>query len=183
MNFCPIGRVSFEFQHNVCGRSIYAEGTIDAVLFLAKKVRNFGPGWFTIWPSCQFFSWNLILIEAIECITFAILLWFMSFKITIWSFSRSYEFLNSAITMTSFLIVLLPVCCLLLQYNYCFKACIRLEQPLTRFTVKIILSFIILIKFILSFIILMIANLFLMSFNDCKSCVNADSIKRSEKDI
>jgi hypothetical protein len=31
-------RVSFEFQHNVCGRSIYAEGTIDAVLFLAKKV-------------------------------------------------------------------------------------------------------------------------------------------------
>lgn len=31
-------RVSFEFQHNVCGRSIYAEGTVDAVLFLAKKV-------------------------------------------------------------------------------------------------------------------------------------------------
>lgn len=30
--------VSFEFQHNVCGRSIYAEGTVDAVLFLAKKV-------------------------------------------------------------------------------------------------------------------------------------------------
>jgi len=34
-------RVSFEFQHNVCGRSIYAEGTVDAVLFLAKKVLYF----------------------------------------------------------------------------------------------------------------------------------------------
>lgn len=33
-------RVNFEFQHNVCGRSIYAEGTVDAVLFLAKKVRS-----------------------------------------------------------------------------------------------------------------------------------------------
>lgn len=33
--FC---RVSFEFQHNVCGRSIYAEGSIDAAFFLAKKV-------------------------------------------------------------------------------------------------------------------------------------------------
>jgi 4-hydroxy-tetrahydrodipicolinate reductase len=32
-------RVVFEFQHNVCGRSIYAQGTVDAVLFLAKKVR------------------------------------------------------------------------------------------------------------------------------------------------
>ncbi|XP_041013594.1 4-hydroxy-tetrahydrodipicolinate reductase 2, chloroplastic-like [Juglans microcarpa x Juglans regia] len=36
----PDETVSFEFQHNVCGRSIYAEGTIDAVLFLAKKVRS-----------------------------------------------------------------------------------------------------------------------------------------------
>ncbi|CAM6083072.1 unnamed protein product [Calypogeia fissa] len=34
----PDGTVAFEFQHNVCGRSIYAEGTVDAVLFLAKKV-------------------------------------------------------------------------------------------------------------------------------------------------
>lgn len=34
-----MGRVSFEFQHNVCGRSIYAEGTIDAIIFLAKKVK------------------------------------------------------------------------------------------------------------------------------------------------
>ncbi|KAL3567226.1 hypothetical protein D5086_029877 [Populus alba] len=33
----PDKTVSFEFQHNVCGRSIYAEGTVDAVLFLAKK--------------------------------------------------------------------------------------------------------------------------------------------------
>ncbi|CAK9160421.1 unnamed protein product, partial [Ilex paraguariensis] len=30
--------ISFEFQHNVCGRSIYAEGTVDAAIFLAKKV-------------------------------------------------------------------------------------------------------------------------------------------------
>ncbi|KAL3583322.1 hypothetical protein D5086_014383 [Populus alba] len=33
----PGKTVSLEFQHNVCGRSIYAEGTIDAVLFLAEK--------------------------------------------------------------------------------------------------------------------------------------------------
>ncbi|KAI4365259.1 hypothetical protein MLD38_021258 [Melastoma candidum] len=36
----PDETVSFEFQHNVCGRSIYAEGTVDAVLFLAKKVQE-----------------------------------------------------------------------------------------------------------------------------------------------
>ncbi|KAL5576043.1 hypothetical protein UlMin_017742 [Ulmus minor] len=36
----PDETVSFEFQHNVCGRSIYAEGTIDAVLFLAKKIQS-----------------------------------------------------------------------------------------------------------------------------------------------
>jgi len=34
----PDGTVNFEFQHNVCGRSIYAEGTVDAVLFLAKMI-------------------------------------------------------------------------------------------------------------------------------------------------
>ncbi|GFS35346.1 dihydrodipicolinate reductase, bacterial/plant [Actinidia rufa] len=34
----PDQTVSFEFQHNVCGRSIYAEGTIDATIFLAQKV-------------------------------------------------------------------------------------------------------------------------------------------------
>ena len=27
-------------QHNVCGRSIYAEGTVDAVLFIAAKARE-----------------------------------------------------------------------------------------------------------------------------------------------
>uniref|UniRef100_A0A2N9EQ15 4-hydroxy-tetrahydrodipicolinate reductase n=1 Tax=Fagus sylvatica TaxID=28930 RepID=A0A2N9EQ15_FAGSY len=36
----PDQTVSFEFQHNVCGRSIYAEGTVDAVIFLAKKVQS-----------------------------------------------------------------------------------------------------------------------------------------------
>ncbi|CAK9187962.1 unnamed protein product [Ilex paraguariensis] len=34
----PDKTISFEFQHNVCGRSIYAEGTVDAAIFLAKKV-------------------------------------------------------------------------------------------------------------------------------------------------
>ena len=34
----PDGTVNFEFQHNVVGREIYAEGTVDAVLFLAAKV-------------------------------------------------------------------------------------------------------------------------------------------------
>ncbi|KAK8935386.1 hypothetical protein KSP39_PZI013331 [Platanthera zijinensis] len=36
----PDQSVSFEFQHNVCGRSIYAEGTIDAAIFLSKKVQS-----------------------------------------------------------------------------------------------------------------------------------------------
>lgn len=36
----PDGTVDFQFQHNVCGRSIYAQGTVDAVLFLAKKVQE-----------------------------------------------------------------------------------------------------------------------------------------------
>ena len=30
--------VHFEFRHNVCGREVYAEGTADAVEFLAKKI-------------------------------------------------------------------------------------------------------------------------------------------------
>lgn len=34
----PDGSVSFEFQHNVCGRSVYAEGTVDACLFLQRQV-------------------------------------------------------------------------------------------------------------------------------------------------
>ncbi|KAG0459203.1 hypothetical protein HPP92_022331 [Vanilla planifolia] len=33
----PDETVSFEFQHNVCGRSVYAEGSIDAAIFLAKR--------------------------------------------------------------------------------------------------------------------------------------------------
>ncbi|KAJ1701843.1 hypothetical protein LUZ63_001622 [Rhynchospora breviuscula] len=36
----PDETVSFEFQHNVCGRSIYAEGSIDAAIFLHKKVQS-----------------------------------------------------------------------------------------------------------------------------------------------
>jgi 4-hydroxy-tetrahydrodipicolinate reductase len=36
----PDGTVSFEFQHNVCGRTIYAEGTVDAALFLARQIQN-----------------------------------------------------------------------------------------------------------------------------------------------
>ena len=32
----PDGSEGFEFQHNVCGRSLYAEGPVDAALFLAK---------------------------------------------------------------------------------------------------------------------------------------------------
>lgn len=32
--------VHFEFQHNICGRKIYAEGTLDAVAFLAKQIEK-----------------------------------------------------------------------------------------------------------------------------------------------
>ncbi|WVZ56206.1 hypothetical protein U9M48_006774 [Paspalum notatum var. saurae] len=39
----PDDKVSFEFQHNVCGRSIYAEGTIDAAIFLHRKVQSKDP--------------------------------------------------------------------------------------------------------------------------------------------
>ena len=35
--------MTFEFKHNVCGREIYAEGTVDAALFLASKVAQGGP--------------------------------------------------------------------------------------------------------------------------------------------
>lgn len=34
------GTVHFEFQHNVCGRKIYAEGTVDAVKFLAGQMEK-----------------------------------------------------------------------------------------------------------------------------------------------
>jgi 4-hydroxy-tetrahydrodipicolinate reductase len=36
----PDGSVTFQLQHNVAGRTIYAEGTADAVKFLAKKLRQ-----------------------------------------------------------------------------------------------------------------------------------------------
>ncbi|KXZ49169.1 hypothetical protein GPECTOR_23g95 [Gonium pectorale] len=32
------GSVMFEFQHNVVGRTTYAEGTVDAALFLAQRI-------------------------------------------------------------------------------------------------------------------------------------------------
>jgi 4-hydroxy-tetrahydrodipicolinate reductase len=35
----PDNQVVFEFQHNVNGRDIYAEGTMDAVCFLDKKLK------------------------------------------------------------------------------------------------------------------------------------------------
>ena len=34
----PDGTVEFQLKHNVAGRSVYAEGTADAVKFLAKKI-------------------------------------------------------------------------------------------------------------------------------------------------
>jgi len=36
------GSVSFQFQHNVCGRRTYAEGVADAVQFLSSQVQNSG---------------------------------------------------------------------------------------------------------------------------------------------
>lgn len=36
----PDGSVNFEYQHNVCGRRVYAEGTVDAVQFLAAVKRT-----------------------------------------------------------------------------------------------------------------------------------------------
>jgi 4-hydroxy-tetrahydrodipicolinate reductase len=38
--------VHFEFRHNVCGREIYAEGTADAVEFLAKKIKTGKAGFY-----------------------------------------------------------------------------------------------------------------------------------------
>lgn len=40
----PDKTVVFEFQHNVNGRDIYAEGTLDAVRFLAKKLKTGASG-------------------------------------------------------------------------------------------------------------------------------------------
>lgn len=36
----PDETVSFQFQHNVCGRRFYAEGSVDAALFLAKQIEK-----------------------------------------------------------------------------------------------------------------------------------------------
>ena len=35
----PDGSVTLEFKHNVCGREVYAEGTVDAAIFLAKQIQ------------------------------------------------------------------------------------------------------------------------------------------------
>ncbi len=34
----PDGSVEFEFKHNVCGRRIYAEGSVDACIFLKSQI-------------------------------------------------------------------------------------------------------------------------------------------------
>ena len=36
--------VSFEFTHNVNGRDVYARGTIDALIYLAKKIKEVSKG-------------------------------------------------------------------------------------------------------------------------------------------
>jgi len=36
------GSAMFEFKHNINGRDIYADGTFDAVMFLAKKLEESG---------------------------------------------------------------------------------------------------------------------------------------------
>ena len=38
----PDGSVEFELKHNVCGRRVYAEGTADAVKFLARECEKNG---------------------------------------------------------------------------------------------------------------------------------------------
>jgi 4-hydroxy-tetrahydrodipicolinate reductase len=40
----PDGSVQFQLQHNVAGRTIYAEGTADAVKFLARKLKTESQG-------------------------------------------------------------------------------------------------------------------------------------------
>lgn len=30
----------FSFTHNVCGRDIYAEGSVDAALYLSKQIKT-----------------------------------------------------------------------------------------------------------------------------------------------
>lgn len=36
----PPPAVTLQFQHNVVGRRVYAEGTVDAALFLASKIEE-----------------------------------------------------------------------------------------------------------------------------------------------
>ena len=36
----PDGTVSFEFQHNVNGREIYADGTLDAIAYLDRRCKS-----------------------------------------------------------------------------------------------------------------------------------------------
>ena len=35
----PDASVTLEFQHHVCGREVYAEGTVDAAIFLDKQIK------------------------------------------------------------------------------------------------------------------------------------------------
>jgi 4-hydroxy-tetrahydrodipicolinate reductase len=34
----PDETVAFKFEHNINGRDVYADGTFDAVVFLARKI-------------------------------------------------------------------------------------------------------------------------------------------------
>lgn len=40
----PDGSVEFQLKHNVSGRTVYAEGTADAIKFLSKKISSGGAG-------------------------------------------------------------------------------------------------------------------------------------------
>lgn len=35
----PDGSVTLEFKHNVRGREVYAEGTVDAAIFLSQQIK------------------------------------------------------------------------------------------------------------------------------------------------
>ncbi len=36
----PDGTMAFEYRHNLCGRTVYAEGSVDAVQFLASQIES-----------------------------------------------------------------------------------------------------------------------------------------------
>lgn len=38
------GGLAFEFRHNLCGRNAYAQGTVDAVIFLSENIKPKGCG-------------------------------------------------------------------------------------------------------------------------------------------